>query len=294
MNEDILTESTQKAKSTINISGAGIQGGNKSANQETDFNKQNEDYLQNVLDQKVILNANVGKPDPNATTTIDFLDETQVNNLTASKTKVSENKSADDFFKGKTTDQIQSQLKAEEEKSKQVSPETFVEIARFIIFLIDASAAAFFRWWSGDQTDTAYSLSKPKQEQLVRQLATILIKYQAKFSIEFMFLISVLILYIPAFTLAKGNRKENKNKKKNETVRPTQTITHKTTTYVPPPVVEVKRTKASVNPIEEEIKVETNHNQEIITTVLEPEIIDLSVLPVAKPAKRTTRPRKAN
>lgn len=285
---------TPKAKQTISLSGAGVQGANKTPGQEIDFTKTNENYIDNLIDKKVVLNSEVNKVDPEATTEIDFTKEDYVNKITASKTKQSTNSTADDWFKNKSTDQIQQQLKEEEEKSKNIDPGTFVEIARFIIFLIDASAAAFFKWWSGDTSDSQYSLSKPKQEQLVRQLATILIKYQAKFSIEFMFLISVLILYIPAFTLAKGNRKDNKAKK------PSQPPNKQTTTPAPvyqEPTVEIKNKKTTIvyeTKPAEEFKPQTT--EELITTV-EPLVVveePKTELVIAKPEKKKTRPRKAN
>ena len=42
------------------------------------------------------------------------------------------------------------------------------------------------------------------------QLALILVKYQSKFSIEFMFLISLVICYAVPFTKARSRRKEMK------------------------------------------------------------------------------------
>ena len=45
---------------------------------------------------------------------------------------------------------------------------------------------------------------------LVYQLTLILTKYQAKFSVEFMFILTILIVYAPAFMKARTRRKELK------------------------------------------------------------------------------------
>lgn len=94
-------------------------------------------------------------------------------------------------------------------KADDITPEDFYDIAEFIMSLIDATAASALKWWAKDSADSPYSLPEKKKNKLTKQLAKILIKYNAKFSIEFMFLIGLCIMYIPAFRLARKTRKEN-------------------------------------------------------------------------------------
>lgn len=193
----------------INLEGAKLKS---SQSEDSNENETNQNEIKSEsLGEKEIKLSDVGKPDLNEKVKINFLNEESVENFTASKSKQSENKveENENFFKGKTTEEVKTLISEEQKKSEKIDPETFYDIAAFLIFLIDATMSTALRWFAKDTSDSAYSLSNLKQQKLTKQLALILIKYQAKFSIEFMFLISIVILYIPAFLLAKSNRKEN-------------------------------------------------------------------------------------
>lgn len=194
----------------LDISGATVKAtnkdisGNEEHEEEHEEEKNEEEHFTKTVKQSDV------KEDINEEHEIDFLNEEHVNNFTSSKTKESQNKKEENPWKGKSMEEAQSEISKAEEEASKIDPETFYDIAEFIIFLIDASLSAAFKWWAKDTSDSAYSLSATKQKKLTKQLAAILIKYQAKFSIEFMFLISIVILYMPAFWVAHSKRKENK------------------------------------------------------------------------------------
>ncbi len=257
----------------IDISTAGLkEAENVSEILISEEEKNSEEFAKNLQDVKEIKLSEVGKSDNDETVTINFLDEAQVNNFTQSEAKKSENKANKGFsYEGKSVEDIQKQIKQEEEQSKKIEPETFVEVARFIIFLIDALMSAGLRWFAKDNIDTPYSLNKTKQEQLVKQLSNILIKYQAKFSIEWMFLISIIVLYIPGFIAAKSKRKDFKE----------EPVVPKKQTVVKQEPIQQPVYKEYVSPSVSEIEV---HNPIVMDNVNE--IVEEAVVKTKKPTRR--------
>lgn len=109
-------------------------------------------------------------------------------------------------------DDIRRQLEEEENNQKsQYTKADFEQIAEIIIDIIDAIASASFKAWSGDSSDAAYSLNKEKKTKLIKTLTLILIKYQARFPIEFMFIIMLVMMYSGSYVKAKRFRRERKN-----------------------------------------------------------------------------------
>ncbi len=180
-------------------------------NETVNGNNDLDEYTKNLKDQKTINVDDIGKKEQGESITIDFMNEGHIENVTTAKTKrseapVDEEKSQ---FEGKNPEELKKEIKsAEEDSVKNFKTKDFEDIAKFIIFLIDTSFSTFFKWWAKDSSDQAYSLSKEKQNMLVYQLTLILVKYQARFSIEFMFLCSLVLLYAPAFMKAKDRKKE--------------------------------------------------------------------------------------
>lgn len=221
MDKSIRFKKPPIENSSINISEATSQSSeqdNSSNSQEArelqdiinkEIGSDNKDYIKNLQDQKEILISEVGKSDPTETKRIDFLNEDHVNNFTASQAKKSENTVVKDDLSGKTVEQIQEQMKREAAApEKQYTVDEWKEIAATIILFIDTGVSSLFKWWTKDTSDDAYSLSKPKQNMLTNQLAKILIKYQAKFPVEAMFIVTLLICYFPAYGIAKKRKKE--------------------------------------------------------------------------------------
>lgn len=173
-----------------------------------------DSYTKNLKDQKVVDLGETGKKQVGEKTTIDFMSEEHINSFTASNSKKSEENTEDtkSKFDGKSVEDLQKEIKeAEKDSSKNFTAKDFEDIARFLIFLIDTGISSGLKWWGKDTSDTAYSLPEKKKEMLVYQLTLILTKYQAKFSIEFMFIATILLVYAPAFMKAKRRRTELKN-----------------------------------------------------------------------------------
>lgn len=217
MAEQIKIKKPPVSERKLDISEATIIKPEDEKTTNSDNVKDAESYVKNLNDQKTIDLGETGKKQAGEKVVIDFMNEDHVKDFTSSETKKAEDLQDDSDlgnksnFSGESVDDLKKKIKDEEEKSvKNFTAKDFEDVARFIIFLIDASFSSFFKWWGKDTSDTAYSLPKGKQETLVYQLTLILVKYQAKFSIEFMFLISLLVLYAPAFVKSKNSRKASK------------------------------------------------------------------------------------
>ena len=203
----------------INISDAEIVSEVKTTQEEVKKPDTEElDYAKNLKEQKTVDLGEVGKKSASEKVTIDFMNADHLSSLTSGETKKADetldNKGSQ--FDGKSVDDLKADIKkAEEESTKNFTAKDFEDIAKFIVFLIDTGLSSALKWWSKDTSDTAYSLPEKKKDMLVYQLTLILTKYQAKFSIEFMFLLTILIVYAPAFVKAKNRRKDTVAKENN-------------------------------------------------------------------------------
>jgi hypothetical protein len=106
------------------------------------------------------------------------------------------------------------------------------------------------KWWSKDTSESAYSLPEKKKSMLSYQLSLILMKYQAKFSIEFMFFLTMVVVYIPAVMLAKKRKKEIAEYVAQPVVlvKTEQVKTNGSETIVtPPPVNKTEEIKKPIN-----------------------------------------------
>lgn len=222
MSEEVKKVKVPPHKGKIDISEAEVivetqqQQGNENQSGEL-----NEDYIKNLKDQKTVDLGEAGKNKTQEKVVIDFMNEDHIKSFTSAETKKAEETQGDEKsqFKDKSVEDLKKEIKAAEDASaKNFTAKDFEDIARFIIFLIDTGISSGLKWWSGDTSDSAYSLPEKKKEMLVYQLTLILTKYQAKFSVEFMFVLTILIVYAPAFVKAKNKRKELKTPKVQETV----------------------------------------------------------------------------
>lgn len=266
----------------LDISGGTLKGKEDLSAIEEE-NKESKEYIKNVTDQKTVKLSDAGKTDVEEETTIDFLKEDQVNSFTQAKTKISENKSAK-MFGDKTTEQIQDEIKKQEGSQEKIDPETFVDVASFIISLVDSAMSTALRWWGKDNTSSPYELPKPKQEKLTKQLATILIKYQAKFPIEWLFLLGLLIAYLPGYMMAKDRRKA---------ATPKQPIPVKPNPVIKPSIMKQPEVVNEIkNPVVENKAEEIIDMTEQIKPIEINETIDEAQLEVIKPTRGRGRPKK--
>lgn len=109
-------------------------------------------------------------------------------------------------------------LEYEESKSGKLEYKDLKQYATVIVTLIDVSFSTLFKLFARDSARSVYELSKPNKEILIEQLTLILAKYQSRFKVEFMFFISLIIMYAPAGVEAFKNRKlTNKALQKKDT-----------------------------------------------------------------------------
>lgn len=150
--------------------------------------------------------------------TVDFINDNNYEDILKKKSKKAEEDPEEEKsqFGDKTQDQLREEIKVAEEQSKQnFSAKDMEDIAKVIIMVIDTGISTGLRMWAKDTSDSAYSISTEKRKMLEYQLTLVLVKYQSRFSIEFMFLISLVICYVVPFTKARTRRREMKAREEN-------------------------------------------------------------------------------
>lgn len=120
-------------------------------------------------------------------------------------------------FSNKSVEELKEQIKQEEVAAAQkFTVKDFEDISGFLIELIDTGISTGLRFWSGDTTSAPYEIPVSKKNMLKSQLTLILVKYQTKFSLEFMFLASIIIVYSIPFMKAREYRKNKKLDEQDE------------------------------------------------------------------------------
>lgn len=233
------------------------------------------------LKQTVKLEVDAPKDTKKEYVDMDFNDESELRGFVTKDTKSAT--PLDDKLRNIPVEELSEQIKREETAAgSKLTYDDMKMAAGFLIELIDALMSTSLKWWSGDSSDSAYSLSKPRKEELKNYLTMILVKYQVKFKIEVFFIIMLLISY--ATPVMNANKLRKANKKLNET----------------PPVTTVKRVivkkkeEVPVN-VEEtgEIKTEQEtvilkDNTEITTT----DVVEPPVKVLRKIRRKRGQPRK--
>jgi len=221
MNEELIDSkktkrppSNLKSSKKINIEEAIIITDKTDEKDNIDLkikNKDDKSYIENITDTKTIDLGEAGKKQSSEKVTIDFMNEDHIKDFTGSQTKKSEENVEKEDSSKISSEDFQKEIKqAEDDSTKNFTKKDFEDIAKFLIFLIDTGISSAMKWWSKDTSDAAYSLPNEKKKMLEYQLTIILAKYQAKFSIEFIFLLTICIVYAPAFIKAKSRRKDLK------------------------------------------------------------------------------------
>ena len=107
-----------------------------------------------------------------------------------------------------TVESVQAKIKeVDNDTSEQFSLEDFELFAEIIIDVVTVFMTTALRWYAKDDSDAAYEIPVKKQKMLVKQLARLLVKYQAKFSLEFMFILTLVLVYATPFNKARTHRK---------------------------------------------------------------------------------------
>lgn len=168
-----------------------------------------EDSEVEFLDSEVVpLDNKIN--DDQKTTTINFQNQDDIDDILKKKTKESEfdkTDKEDNKFKNLDADDVREQITEQEnEASKKYTYEDFSNIAAFLLTLYDTGLSTGLSAWAKD-TPSAYEMPKEKKRILENQLTLILIKYQQKFSLEFMFFATLaLVSYMPVAKAIKRKK----------------------------------------------------------------------------------------
>lgn len=161
-----------------------IEGDKKSGGEKVKVNFMNKDFIKDYVSKKTVKSD---EPTPGGESSSD--------------------KASDDKEK-ETTEELRERIKKDEEAyEKQFTPEDFEEIAGFIIDLVDAGISTALRVWAKDTSSRNYELEKSKKDKLAKQGKLILIKHKLKWSVEFVFVLSLVIFYAGPIQKARQRRK---------------------------------------------------------------------------------------
>lgn len=151
-------------------------------------------------------------PERQTKTKVNFVNEDFMAGFVKQKTREStEKKDEKGATDGKTVAEIQEQIKKEEANpNNQFSKEELMDFAEVFIDIVDLGISSGLRFWAGDTSSTAYELPIEKKRKLTRQVTNLFIKYQTKFSLEFMFIITLVICYSVPAKKAHDMRKAKK------------------------------------------------------------------------------------
>lgn len=155
----------------------------------------------------------------------EFEEESAANSFASQPTK--ENKS-EDIDPHMSAEEVQRQtLEFESSRSGKLEYKDLKQTAEFIITLMDTALSTAFKLIARDTSSSAYSMPAPNKKILIEQLALILSKYQAKFKIEFLFFMGLIVLYAPMGIAAVKHRKITTPKKKVVEEKKSQVIEQK-------------------------------------------------------------------
>lgn len=153
--------------------------------------------------------------DKDETVKVNFMDKNFIKDYVGKKTvksdeptpggeDKSDNKSSDSK---ETTDDLRERIKRDENAyEKQFTPEDFEEIAGFVIDIVDAGISTALRVWAKDTSSRNYELEKSKKDKLAKQGKLILVKHKLKWSVEFVFVLSLVIFYAGPIQKARKRR----------------------------------------------------------------------------------------
>jgi hypothetical protein len=157
------------------------------------------------------------KEEEKTTATIDFGGGSYADKLLSKETQKSDLKVdvEKENIENLSAEEIREKIKQEEsDVSEQWSLRDFEDIAEMVIQVLDTAISTGLRVYSGDTSTSAYSISKGQVDRLKKSLAMILVKYQAKWSIEFLFILSLIAVYSTPVIKAREFKKNGKPRKK--------------------------------------------------------------------------------
>lgn len=147
----------------------------------------------------------------------EFEEEAETNKFAAQSTKPNDTPGGDDIDHNTSIDDVRKGVEAyENSKSGKLEYKDLKSTAEFIITLLDTTMSTFFKILAKDTARQAYEMPAANKRLLVEQLALVLSKYQAKFKIEFMLFMGIIVLYAPMAIESIRRRKQSNKLSKKE------------------------------------------------------------------------------
>ena len=138
---------------------------------------------------------------------VNFMDDDYMASMLKKKTEKSEEKKEGEE-KTETTSENKATPAGESTDAGAFTKDDMQDFAEVFMDILDMGISTALKFYSKDTSTTAYELGLDKKKRLVRQLTNLFMKYQMKFSLEFMFIVTLLICYSVPIAKAKKTRKE--------------------------------------------------------------------------------------
>lgn len=210
-----------------------MEQGNNDQNTQGTSGKPNEEpevlQTESVKSEKEIPITDKDEGDKD-TVKVNFMDKGFLKDFVGKKTVKSDEptpsgkdgKDSKSSTKEETTDELRDRIKRDEESyQNQFTPEDFEEIAGFAIDLLDAAISTGLRVWAKDTKTRDYELDQTKKNKLAKQGKLILIKHKLKWSVEFVFLLSIGVFYAGPIQKARKRRQTLESVKTSSTTTST-------------------------------------------------------------------------
>lgn len=101
----------------------------------------------------------------------------------------------------------------EKDNSKAMTPEMSEQIASFIVNLFDGITSRVLAFFAGDSSVSTYSQPVSEKKKLSEQLSLIMIKFNMSVKIEYVFLMTIIMMYAPAVLKVIDIRRQKKKQK---------------------------------------------------------------------------------
>jgi len=165
--------------------------------------KEGEEFVKSS--ETIDLGAKNSGVEEDSNVKVDFMNNNFMNDFISKESERSEEKESED---GKGEEKVDSKGDSKIPDSSDGSSFTkddFGDFAEVFMDILDMGISTALRFWAKDTSTTEYEVPVDKKRRLVRQLTNLFMKYQTKFSLEFMFVVTLLICY--AVPVQKANKR---------------------------------------------------------------------------------------
>lgn len=154
------------------------------------------------------VNVDVGKK-VNETVQVDYMSDQFAQDHASKKTKENIEAPKSSIPLDKKVGEIRDEIKTSEAKrgGENFTFKDILQIATFLINALDGGFGILLNFIAKDNRVSVYCLPAETKRQLSEQLALILVKYQVKFKIEFLFFITLVLAYMGPVGGALKHRK---------------------------------------------------------------------------------------